>query len=396
MKKFILLLSLLSSLPLLAQENIEAEILEFDVSKSLLISKGRGLLMDKFTDGDWAKVKEIDAYLIAQEDDDFFALYPAEQWLIQYWVQDYQDLCKRLEAYDKTQASNYSDKTRPEPDSLYYKLIEKSRASSDHLIAQINQSDLNSEDKSFLVLSFKNIIADLYSNPYLQDSLNTEADVFIEKHPESRYKNYTKQYVRLKYQPSIWGFAFEFFSGYGIFTDQLSEYYNNPVPIGLAFDICYNKVELYLRNYIGLSSAAQKLSYNPSESYAQGSNLYVLNPEASLGYATIDNNTFKLSPFLGISAMNVTPPKNSMKETPELENIELDFTATYTLGLNFNLKFGAKKSPRYMTDSNYGFIRLRYSYHLPQFDNKYAMRNGGFHNITIGFGGMARRLTRDL
>lgn len=396
MKKIILLLTLLTPMLLWAQDKaIESEILNHEAGKSTLISKGRHLLLDKFIEGDLEKVKEIDAYLVNIEDEDYFALYPAEHWLIQYWTQDYSLLKDDLRLFNKEEAKNYDGKILPNRDMLYAKLMEKSRASSSDIISQIDNSNLSAEDKAFLILSFRNLIADLDENPLIQDTLNTEADAFIEAHPESQYKEYTKQYVRLKYKPSTWGFAFEFFSGYGIFTDDLADDYNNPIPVGVAFDICYNKFELYLRDYIGLGTSAQNLSYSTG-SYSEGSNLQTFIPEASLGFAAIDNNAFKISPFVGIGAMSITPPTNTMLEIPELEEIEREFTTTYMLGFSFDFKFGTKKSPRYMTNTNYGFMRLRYSYNLPQFDNKYQGLDGGFHSITIGFGGMARRLIRDL
>ena len=45
-------------------DSIKSQILDYEDSKSTIISKGRKLLLDKFIEGDLMKVKEIKDYLI--------------------------------------------------------------------------------------------------------------------------------------------------------------------------------------------------------------------------------------------------------------------------------------------------------------------------------------------
>jgi len=51
-------------------DNTERQILYYDDSKSVIISKGRSLLLDKFLENDMDKVKEIKDYLIEKGEDD--------------------------------------------------------------------------------------------------------------------------------------------------------------------------------------------------------------------------------------------------------------------------------------------------------------------------------------
>jgi len=396
MKKLCIALGILMPMLVWSQDNgIESEILAYDEGKSTLISKGRQLLIDKFLEKDFEKVKETERYLTSIEDEDYFALYPAERWLIQYWVKDYEILSQDLSAFNDEKADSYQEKIAPGRDLLYAKLIERSRQDADQLIKAIEEAAISEEEKTFLRLNFNNLIADYQKNPYIQDSINTETESFLEAYPQSQYNDYARQYIRLKYKPSSWGFAFEFFSGYGFFTKELHDYYKNPIPVGVAFDVCYNKFELYLRDYIGITKTAQSIDYSTG-SYMEGSSLQAFLPEISLGYASYENNRLKVAPFVGIGSMSITPPSSSFNESPYLEEITLDFTTTYVFGFGCDFKLGTKNTPRYITHSNYAFIRLRYSYNLPQFDKKYENRTGAFHNITIGFGGIGRRLIRDL
>jgi hypothetical protein len=118
-------------------------------------------------------------------------------------------------------------------------------------------------------------------------------------------------------------------------------------------------------------------------------------PEASLGYAVLENDKIKLSPFAGIGLASIGPVPIDIEERPELEVLEVGYSTSYTLGLNLNIKLGWETAP-YLTmreDKSYWFLRLRYGYTLPQFNN-FPMHGGNVHQLTIGIGGMYRGMKR--
>jgi hypothetical protein len=125
---------------------------------------------------------------------------------------------------------------------LYQKLLENAQT----ITNLIQNSDI--EMKDFIRLNFESLIIE---NESFQDTLNIQADSFLKTYPETKYKDFTKEHIKFKLVPKNWGMAFEFFSGYGIFTGTLNNNYTNNIPIGIAFDICYKRFELYLRDYIG-------------------------------------------------------------------------------------------------------------------------------------------------
>lgn len=227
-----------------------------------------------------------------------------------------------------------------------------------------------------------------------QDSLNNLADIFLKTYSQSKFEDFTKQYIRYKQVPKKWGMAYEFFSGYSVYTGNLHENYTNNIPIGVAFDICYKNFELYLRNYIGFDKTKKDFDYSLG-TWEKDSKTIVFLPEASFGYVTYNDNRFKLSPFAGIGSMNISPPSIDTEETPELEEVSLKFTTTYIIGINFDIKFGPKRTLNYNPKTSYGFMRIRYGYCMPRFENKYAGITGNMHYITIGFGGMGRGLKRE-
>lgn len=327
------------------EDQIEKQILNFDDSKSVIISRGRNFLLDRFMQDDLDKVKEIKDFLIEKaEDENYTALYPVEHFLILYWTREYVELGRVIARLDSLELEKYNQRIRPPADMLFQKLQEKTIEYAEVLEKRIYNAQLDRETKSLLLLNFKYLMSDTEIDPYLQDTLNTQANLFMDDWTESSYNTYVGRFIRQRYVPKKWGMAFEFFSGYGIYTGALSESYTNNVPFGVAFDIAYKKFEFYLRDYIGFNSIKKDFSYS-SGIWEKGSRAMVFIPETSLGYVISDNNRFKVSPFAGIGAMDISPPSADTEEKPDLKEVSLEFTTTWMTGVNIDIKFGPSRVP---------------------------------------------------
>lgn len=389
-----LILLLLSNCLFSQVDSIKTQILDYEDSKSVIISKGRKLLLDKFIEGDIQKVGEIKNYLIKTEDDDYFAFYPAEYWFVLYWTKDYIELAESIQQFTSVKVTNSNTRIPPINDMLYNKLKEKTLKYEANIKGQIEDSELDIETKQILTLNLDWLLLENRNSIFAQDTLNKQADSFLETYNKSNYEDFTKTYIRYKQVPRDWGMAYEFFTGYGIYTGNLSVNFTHNVSVGVAFDICYKNFELFLRDYIGFNKTKKDFDYSIG-TFEKGSRTMVFLPEASIGYVTYNDNRFKVSPFAGIGAMDIGPTLKATEATPELEEVELEFTTTYMIGINFDIKLGAKKTPEYRPKTSYGFIRIRYAYNIPSFDAKYDGMTGNMHYITIGFGGMLRGLKRE-
>jgi hypothetical protein len=358
------------------------EIVLYKDEKADTILKGRKLTLSKFIENDTGKVSELLEYLQTQENDDYLVFYPEEKWLLYYWLQHYQQILKGVQDFNANNLSKMRMQIKPEMDLMLIKIKEKLLQQRQQIKQQIVQSELTETEKKFLALHFDYLLASFDHNEITQDSLNFSSNKYLRDHPHSIYDTFVRTYILYQFVPSKLGIAYEFFSGYGVFTDKLEKNFNNNVPIGVAFDFCYKSFAVYLRNYIGLSKTKDSILFS-NVVWRKDAPARVFLPEASLGFAVIDNTFLKLAPFVGIASASVSPTDYERKKIPEYENIGLTFTTAYTLGLNLDLKLKAKDNRSY---PSYTFIRTRYGYTKPQFNMKYSGFAGDIHYLTVGIG----------
>ncbi len=354
--------------------------------------------MDKFLEGDIEKVKEVKDYLINEvQNEDYVALYPGELWMIMYWTGEHEMLPGKILQFNLDSINKFQHRIAPERDLLYTKLIEKSWEELIMLEYNIDSSELDPQAKDFLLLHLNFMVSGEPLMRLSQEEVNKMADLYLETHPESPYEDYLRNNIRYRYAPSKWAFGFEFFSGFGMFTGELSEQYSNSVLLGFDFDVEYKKFTLFLRGHIGIGKLKKDKEFS-SGIWEEGSAANIGIPEASIGYAVVENDKIKLSPFLGIGGIEITAPQNDLDKRPELDEAGVSFSAAYTLGLNMNIKLGWDASSYQLyhvpKDKSYWFLRVRYGYTLPQINQ--VGHNGNFHHITIGIGGIHRGMKRVL
>lgn len=358
------------------------------------IERARALLIDAIIEHDKVQAREITTYLTELEDENYLTIFKQEYWLISYWVGDFD---KILNDFARLKTSNGTVMSRviPRQDMLYAKILEYMRDMHEEVISSIKAYQIPSTERDFLELNFKYMIARDDFPVISQKDLNLLSDDFLEKYPNTMFEEYIRQNIRHVYKPKDWGFGVEFFSGYGIFTDELSDKFKNNVPMGVAFDVSYKKCIFYLRDYIGFSRTLHDIPFS-SGTWLDHSQVRVFLPEASVGLDLLDTKFFKLVPFAGISATDISPTEYDRGRIAEYDDVGLDFTSTYTYGINLDFKLGSGNGMIMGgPEDSYWFVRVRYAYNQPQFNKKYQGYDGNFHYITIGVGGFGRKLVRD-
>ena len=386
-------------------DSVERQILNYDDAKSVIISKGRSLLLDKFLENDMDKVKEIKNYLIEKgEDENYIALYPAEYWLVLYWTNEYEELLTSIMKFEmpfveyhfyptsitRFYSSKYDNRIFPLPDMLYAKLLQYSKEKEDEIITQIQSANISFEKKTFLLMNFESLIKK--SESY-QDTLNTQADSYVKTYPDSEYNDYIKKYIKYKFVLGNLGVAFEFFFGMNFPMGEIKNDYGDDVLGGGAIDVYYKKFEFVLRMFGGSLSLKKDMDYSKGV-YPKDSTMTAFLPELSFGYAVFENHRIKLAPFLGIGGLFIHTSSENRKKIPELKELSVS-AFTLNFGTSFDIRFSKKPKYKYYPNSFDGFIRIRYNFCLPIYSNQYDAVSGQMHTITIGIGCFARDLKRE-
>ncbi len=399
MKKVFVFLIIMVCLPGLSysQDNgIKSEILSMEDSKQDLITKGRRLLLERLLSNDLNKVGEIKNYLQNEvANHEFLAFYPFEKSLLDYYTSDFDGIKHITRILDQEETEAYRSTIKPTEDQLGRKLLEKSRTERNVLLELIKTaSNLSPMDKDFLSLNLLYLLEGPNYREITQEELNYLSDKFLANYPASTHEPYVREYIRLVMEPSKWGIAVEFFSGYGRYTDQLEEEFKNSIPIGIAFDVTYQNWVLFMRNYIGITRNKNDISYGTGV-WPRMSQARMFLPELSLGYHVLKSEHFILTPFAGMGWTDLGPTIFDMENNPDLRNATLTFTQTPTVGVNLDLIMGRINMPMIaVNEQNYWMIRLRYAHHSPRFDKKYTGFDGNIHSITVGIGGFGRSLKK--
>jgi hypothetical protein len=374
------------------------EIEQADVdSTAILITKARLLLVNKFLKDDISKTAEIENYISKKlSNAAYIGLYPQEQWLVKYWTKDYINLIKNVKESDSSNIL-LSSKTQPKSDNLNQVLQEKSFLHKQEIITAIQNTALSDHDKDFLSMHFKFCLFSLENAEITQDTLNELADNFIKKYPNSELISYIRQNIRYEMKDLNWGYGGEYFSGYGFFSGQLNSHFTDFFIWGFGLEGSFKKVILNFRGNIGYSFTRYDYTKSNTSTWTQNSGVLVYAPELCLGYVVHEQKHTKLTPFIGVSAVDITPTTLDALENEDVYKYELAYTPAYMVGVNADFKFKLSWSDvsTHNSGENY-FIRFRYACYLPQFSSKYSGFDGTMHTFTIGFGAFGKDRKRDL
>jgi len=370
------------------------EIINFD-SRSALISNARGMLLEKFLEGDMKKVKELDDYLTNKLSDNIYdGLFPNEQILIKYWTCDYENLIQVILSNDSIYKNNTLKVFPQSQEQMYVILFQKTKKESTLLINAIEKSQLSGEDKDFLKMYLPYFLLNHWLDHSTQIMLNTKADEFLSKYTGSKYEEFVRYKIREKYSLKNWGFGCAFFLGMGWYNGELQNRFGETGGIGFNIDATYKRVLMNFNGFWSSTGTKDSIMFH-NINWKKDAQTDVILIGGNLGYFVANYKYFTFTPFIGLSSHSMKASDYSIKENPEYKNIRLKSNLTYNLGISTDIKVkNTFSSVAYNPEMFYTNIRIAYTYYISHFDQKYPGFSGNMHCLTIGFGVYVRNSKR--
>lgn len=184
-----------------------------DDTRSDLIKKCLNHLAESIAEDDKEKVYNLKEYALTLEDSVYLPLTPREVWLIDIYLNRFDDFLNDLVALDSAREAELGPKIIFRT-NLYYVIREKvSKNLAD--IKQVYHADshLTETDKDFIDVFLKQL--ETTPDNHI-DIMNRESAQFLEKHPDSQYNNYVKQSITYKFVKDPDGFQFDCVYGGGV------------------------------------------------------------------------------------------------------------------------------------------------------------------------------------
>jgi hypothetical protein len=360
-------------LPISGQEiSIGQRILNYPDSKEDYIEKGRRLLIHQFENMDFDSVKLVMNYLEDHIDDHtYLSFLPGERILLYYWTKQYDRLTMFILNIDKEKEHEYV----PANHRVGEIAVKWSVQDYDILNQWINESESGAEDKDFLILLLKMMLADHLLPNIPQQELNDASDAFIARYPGSKYNEFIKTHIFFKIVPGDWGVGFGVRGGY---TFHNNDYLNPKGNIDMNICVRYQRWVLDMAIMGGFGKLSRDI---PDTDWFKGDKASTTHFYFSLGYAFLDNANFRISPFVGGSFNSSTPDEDLRDEYPQLEDVKINGWSPIA-GANLEWKF-RKKHPSYPFYQNH--INLRISYLPDAFRKAGRIYSGDMWFLTLGF-----------
>lgn len=375
------------------RDSLRHEILNYTTPNNELIIRGRKLISDKLREGDYTKLREVMTFLIdSAEDKDHIAFSPIEKWYICYLTGQYSQVLSDVRQFEIFLSND--ERRVPTFDALFSEVTAKVKYDRLKIQQEINASSHSVMEKAFLVLNLDYLTEDERTGS--QESVNDACNGFMALYPNSEFEPFIRKYLRYQYKFSNWAYSGELFTGYGVFTGDLSNKFTNPVHLGLSAELSYKKLILFLRIYGGFGLTRDAIMF-PQGTWAKSAQTSVTVPEASLGYKVYTNRVVEVAPFAGISSIHIGPTTEDKKKYPEYQHVGFQ-TLSYSAGVNMDLKLPRSEYVgmfRVSSRQGYTFIRVRYAYIHQLPEQKNSMFTGNLHSLTIGIGLFGRRAVRE-
>ncbi len=292
--KFIFIAFLIMLSTNFVRAQIVDEIKSYVDSNEFILNNGRKMLMQKVTEKDYLKVKEIYEYLNTLNLPNNFAAFDyTEELTINLFLADWDKLATLLKGYKEKS----SQQVYPEVPEIYSVIYYNVKSNSDSLSGICQNSVIDDESKELI-----QIILHLYKNEVTDSAYNSMLEAFQEKYKPSRYKDFIDNYLPEKNIEIFLGLSLG--SGIVFTTNNLAKSFKPGGTINFSFDLLTHN--LYSSAYINFANLKLREPFSAvtdydSLAFEENEAFMFIDFGVRAGYIIAHRKNFQIAPFVSLS-----------------------------------------------------------------------------------------------
>lgn len=280
-------------------------------------------------------------------------------------------------------------------DSLGQHLLPFMNARRDHLLAGAEASNRTREEKDFLALHLRYVLADFDLEHFDTEDMQRRTAKYLADYPDSPRARYVSTVLDYRYAPWGMGVGGHLYTGTSIFQGNIATYLNSACFIGVDLEIGYGRLMLKSGFGGGIGRPIKNpFTYNELD-YDTDTKVSMSDGEALLGYALVDSKRIRLAPFGGVSECGVRAKDDNGAMTYHGRQAGIDFDlkvdhwdATKNI-VTYGSSFMAKQN------KGHSALRIRIAYERLFNEHDEARLGGSQFIVRVGYGcyqGAGRRI----
>jgi len=225
--------------------------------------------------------------------------------LLLFYTQTYEELLRniRLEVdYFSTRRERLKGHNDPnfECGNLTTEMLAFWQRQTDFVIAELSESELNSEEKDLLNLYWKSILLYIEAENELSPNISEVASTFLREYPESNYFGFVQELNSMEkvYRPN--GISLGFGIGKPILNGGISNYLKGDLAFDFEAGWTYRSWNLKFGGRIQSFNHQDSLRFNRIDDLviSESSAIEYNGATMEIGYTTLENNWLRLQPFV--------------------------------------------------------------------------------------------------
>ncbi len=360
----------------------------------------RNLTYEYLTNKEFDKISEIFENPLILElptgyKENLQSFYKEEIILMFYWLGEYQNILKHVVNNTNPRGSiietgKEQQAIIPYKNSFYDDLLKLSYENQEELKAHIKSSNLNPEEKDFLMLYLDFRLAEANLEGFDKDLLIQQAKEYKGKYQDESYNDFVSSNIDIGYKTSNFGLGSTLFIGSCSFTENLGDNISGGMPIGGIINAAYKNLILDFQ-FTGSLISRVKQDFTFKELWEKNSRTTLAFGSLNLGYAIINNDKMMITPSIGMASTNISSYVRA--EDGEAINLKIDNTPVLHTSITFDYKLKHKihiseYKDRLISefDNTYWIFRLKAGFITPNFEDDNNVFKGNVFYVGAGIG----------